>query len=299
MTAVRCREPGCNWTGSRKTDAAIDTPLVKPCPNGHTVVVGGPPPTKVETTPSGFRIEFWDSHNIESGAEQRRRYTVNGDRLQSVTTILGVLAKDALLGWVERLTLEGLNWRDVRDEAGERGHESHDLLLRALLSERTSLSDLPDEYRAWGQAAFRWLRARAPKVIQAECMVASVEHGYAGRFDLLAQLGRDRPRIDFKTSTNWAHKRDKNGEPTDEVLPPYPETALQLDLYEGAAVESGYPPADYGLVVRLGPDGRYDETPFELDPERGLRILNAYRARAEANKALVVGLPEPELAAAA
>src|SRR5580765_5240592 len=89
------------------------------------------PPTSTETLPDGTVIEFWDSVDSD-GNPQQRRYMVNEERFANVTTILNVLAKDALLNWVERLTLEGKRWRDVRDEAGQRRTDSHHLLLQLL-----------------------------------------------------------------------------------------------------------------------------------------------------------------------
>lgn len=296
MSAVRCTARGCGWTGQRKAaaDLPLDTPLDKGCPRcDGEVKVGGPAPTSVQVTPAGIEIAFWDSQNVESGLEQRRRYAIGGPPLDghrikvpSVSTILGVLAKEGLLHWVYRLTLEGRDYRAERDEAGERGAAAHDLVVRAMLGERTSLADLPDEYRGWGRAAYRWLRHRRPEVIAAEQMVASVEYRYAGRFDLLARCEYGLARIDFKTVNEL--KRDRAGKP----YPPYAENALQLDGYEGAARESGYEAADIGCVVRLGPDGQFHETFFELDPDRFLRIAGASRAVREAESALRAGARE-------
>lgn len=288
MPSVRCTK--CFWSGSRKTDAPDGTKLEKGCPNGHdAVVVGGPPPTSVETTPSGMEIAFWDSINIESGREQQRRYLVNGEKLPSVTTLTGILDKPALLDWAARLAREGQDWREVRDSAGDRGTNAHDVALDVVQGKLRRLSDLPTEHRPYAQAAMKWVAERRPEVVLAEKMVASTEHGYAGRFDLLARIDGHRIRLDYKTVTAWHFKR-KKGEPTEEKLPPYDENALQLDLYEGAALECGYEAADYGMVVRLGPDGEYEETPFALDPSRGLAILYAYRAKSEAALALRTGI---------
>lgn len=283
MAKVRCRTAGCYWTGNRKTDAPVGTVLEKPCPNGHEVVAGGPPPTAVDTTPTGIEIAFWDETNVETGQPQQRHYKVDGKRLPSVTTILGVLNKPALLDWAARFAREGLDWRDVRDEAGDRGHNTHELALDVVLGKRRSLSSLPAEHRAYGQAAMSWVLDRQPEVIEAERMIASVEHGYSGRTDLLALIGGHRVLADYKTVSRWHF----NG---DEKLPPYPENALQLDLYANAAAECGYEAPDLGLVVRLGPDGEYHESFFELDYERGLRIVGAYTARAEAAAALAKGV---------
>lgn len=275
---VRCL--ACFWTGSRKTGEPDGTPLPKPCPNGHDrVVVGGPPPTLVQHTPNGIEILFWDSINVESGERQQRRYRVNGERFKSVTTYLGTLAKDALLDWVEREVKAGRDWRQTRDEAAERGDHLHRLLLAAVLGEKVSLADLPDEYRIWGQAAMRWLRDRQPEVIEAERMVASLTHRYSGRFDLLAGIMDARVLVDFKTVTKWSY----DGE---ALRPPYAENLLQLDLYAGALIESGYDPVEHGVIVRLGPDGNFDETLVTLDPECPLGVIAAHHSRAAAERRL-------------
>jgi hypothetical protein len=242
------------------------------------------PPTSVEVLPNGTKIEFWDSVDAE-GNEQQRRYMVNGERFANVTTILNVLAKDALLDWAARLAREGKNWKQVRAEAGERGTISHHLLLRLLTGQGGSLADLASEHRPYGQAGFKFLRKRKPKVLECERMVASCEHGYAGRLDLFGEIDGAKTLVDFKTVTNWAFYKDE-GVATEEKYPPYEENLLQLDLYQGARIECGLEPAERGLIVRLGPDAEIQETFVDLDPERGIAILNAYRAKAEARKVL-------------
>ena len=237
-------------------------------------------PNVVEVTPSGIKIAFYDSIGLD-GEPQQRRYLIDGERLVNVTTILNTLSKgDALIHWAVNLEREGQDWRDVRDEAAHRGHGQHHLLLQSMLGERTSLSDLSEEYRPWGQAGFRWLRDREPKVIEAERMIANPEHGYAGRFDLLTEVDGERTLVDFKTISQW--KRDRKG----NLCPPYDENPLQLDLYSGALEASGYEPATRGLIVRLGPDGNYDETFADLDLSRGLGVLAAYQSKRLAGQAV-------------
>lgn len=295
MSACRCTS--CFWTGSRKHEEPDNTPLPRPCPccEEATVVAGGPPPTSTETTPSGFEIAFWDKVNIESGQEQQRRYKVNGERFTSVTTITGILDKsDFLIPWAVRLERAGEDWREVKELAGKRGDAAHEVALAVVTGEVRRLSDMEEAHRPYGQAAMLWVSSRRPKVIQAEYMVASVKHAYTGRSDLFALIDDYKVRVDYKSVEEW--KYDKAG----NLYDPYPENALQLDLYEGAAVESGFEAADYGMVVRLGPDGEYVETPFALNPERGLKILGAYRARSEAKKALAADFaPPPQLQVAA
>jgi hypothetical protein len=239
------------------------------------------PPTSVEVLPNGTKIEFWDSVDAD-GNDQQRRYMVNGERFANVTTILNVLAKDALLDWAARLAREGKNWKQVRAEAGERGTDVHHLLLQLLSGAGATLADLPDGHRRYGQAGFKWKRSRRPKVDLTEQMVACCEHRYAGRLDLLGEVDEARTLVDFKSLTRWAYEDEGAG----LLYPPYAENLLQLDLYQGALIECEIPPAERGLIVRLGPDGEFCETFVDLDPERGVKILNAYRAKAEAGKVL-------------
>lgn len=238
------------------------------------------PPNSTTVTPSGIEIEFYDSTGVD-GEKQQRRYLCNGERYVNVTTVLGVLDKsDALIPWALGLHEQGLDWREVRNEAGNRGTSTHDVVIRALLRERVSLDDLEAEHRPYGQAGYRWKRARDPKVLGAELLVAAPSHQLAGRLDLLCEIEGALVLADLKTLTKWA--RTKKG----ELYPPYPENLLQLDLYTQCLIESGYEAPERGLIVRLGPDGEYDETWVDPLPERGLRVLDAYRARAAANTAL-------------
>jgi len=242
-------------------------------------------PNCVEVTPSGIEIAYFDSVGVD-GEPQQRRYLVNGEKFVNVSTILGTLSKgDALLHWAVNLTRDGQDWQEVRDEAAKRGTGAHSLLLSVLTKGRLALADLPEDHRAFGQAAFRWVRARDPKVDLIECMVACPEHGYAGRLDLIAQIDGIRTLTDWKSVTKWSYKKSK-GEATDQKLPPYDENLLQLDLYQGALEASGYEPAERGLIVRLGPDGEYDETFLDLDPARGLAVLGAYQAKRGAGQAM-------------
>ena len=49
----------------------------------------------------------------------------DGTRVPSATTYLGVLAKPALIHWAWELGVQGLDYRKVRDQAGETGTLGH------------------------------------------------------------------------------------------------------------------------------------------------------------------------------
>jgi len=291
---VRCLT--CGWDGERKSDLPLNVPHPKRCSRCDGEVLTGPwLPDSSETTPSGYRIEFWDEVRAEfPEARQRRRYLVNDKKLQSVTHFTGLLDKPGVKFWVADLVRQGLDWQEELKRAARRGTVSHKVVLDLLTGTRRSLSSVEDEHRPYAQAVSAWILERQPKVIEAERMVASLEHGYSGRFDLHAELRgwTNAPRIDFKSKERWPIDRQ-----TGKRRPPYETEVMQLDLYEIAAVESGYPAADFGLIVRLGPDGTYDETPFLLSPTRPLSLLDVDASVADAKMALRVGLDREPIAA--
>lgn len=257
------------------------------------------PPNHTETTPSGIEIAFWDKIGLD-GKAQQRRYAVNGEKLVSVSTIAGVYDKFALTPAAVKLTEKGvielaqngvslaaqtqeslralmvehgLHYDSIWQLARDRGDVAHGMLLGLVRGGKVPrLSQYPPDIRPWISAGLKWFMQASPEILDAERMVASVEHGYAGRFDLLCRLRDGRTaRIDYKTVTEWKHR---NG----VLLPPYDENLIAPEGYEIAAVESGYPASDVRIVVRLGPDGNYDVCESWADEQHFLDALASYRS---------------------
>lgn len=291
---VRCIH--CGWSGERKSELPPNAPHPKPCHDcGGPVLTGPWLPNSAETTPSGERIEFYDEFRAEMPTvPQKRRYLVNSYKLPSVTHFTGLLDKPGVKFWVADLVRQGLDWQEELKRAARRGTVSHKVVLDLLTGTRRSLSSVDDEHRPYAQAVSAWILERQPKVIEAERMVASPSYGYSGRFDLHAELRgySGSARIDFKSKEKWPVDRQSG-----KRRPPYETEVMQLDLYEIAAVESGYPAADFGLIVRLGPDGTYDETPFLLSHTRPLSLLDVDASVADAKRALRTGLDREPIAA--
>lgn len=274
------------------------------------------PPNIIEFTPSGIEVAFWHSIGVDEKPQQRRYRVsanpevpaVDGEKFPSVSTIAGVFDKPALLpagvklqetGVIElakrgynlaamdQRTLrdamldEGLHYDSIWGVARDRGDVAHEMLLKLVRDgEVPDLSDYPEDIRPWIAAGLRWVLDAVPKIMHAEYLVASLEHGFAGRGDLIAELRDGRiAGVDYKTVTEWKVKRNRDGSPTDLLLPPYDESIIASDGYELAAPESGYPATDVRIIVRLGPDGEYDAYEFEPRPEPFLAALDAYRER--------------------
>lgn len=276
------------------------------------------PPNRTVTLPNGLQVDFWDSIGVD-GKPQRRRYKIGDDKLDAISTVSGIYEKWGLVPAAEKLTAEGvvvlaksglnlaemtgaellaalrqwkLNYDSVWEKARDRGDVAHDHLLHLLRDGKVAkLSDFADDLRPWIAAGMKWVLKAKPQIVDAETIVASLEHKVAGRYDLLARMRDGRmARIDFKTVTEWKTKRNSKGENTGQVLPPYDENVIQLAGYELCAVECGYQPSDVRMVVRLGPDGDYDVTESHCGPEPFLCALRAHRSRKDIWKA-----PEPQV----
>lgn len=254
-------------------------------------------PNKTEVLPSGIEVDFFDSVGVD-GEPQRRRYQIDGRRCASVSTIAGYIDPDAtgLLYWASGLTCEGiaqlaaqnndlswlgsrqsiegalrdaeLTWTDIRDQAATRGTNVHELVFAALAERHKmpDLANLSDEERGYGTAALRWWNDRQPRPILTEQMTASVEHKFAGRFDLLCEIEGERVLVDAKT----------RAKPKARV-----SDHTQLAGYEIANIESGHGESDRQLVLILGPDGDYAEVEGQADADDFLAALSVYWAKAE------------------
>lgn len=271
------------------------------------------------TTPSGIRIMFEDGETIypDTGKKRKRAYFVNGEKPKrgSVTGILDMLDKPGLKWWSEglavegcielardgglpldkeaalgRLTQKGLRHFQIAERKADRGKLSHgDLVSFALGEAPRPLTDYSPEDQGFLRGLAGALADLRPEIVQSEFMVASPEHGYAGRPDLQAVLtaktlpdGTLTPPglglLDLKTVDKFPRSKPSKTYPLGNLKTPYPENLHQLGLYEVASVESGYEATAYRAVIRVDANGEWDFTVSWLEPEVSLALLPAYDA---------------------
>ncbi len=260
------------------------------------------------TTPNGLVICFEDGEiHPETGKRKRRKYEVAVHEeagfavLPSVTTILGILDKPGLRFAAEKLAIAGavelasegalplsfdrayealkeremLHWQQWAKKA-DRGTVTHEELVRlATGAELADLDTYPPEQRGFLRGAADWYAEWRPEAIEQEVMVASVEHGFAGRHDFFGVLhggAKGRTLLDLKTQEELPRFKDGR------VKPPYREHLLQLALYEVARCESGYESSDLQAVVRIDSTGAHDTHVFVADPDQALAVVGAYKA---------------------
>ena len=195
--------------------------------------------------------------NLRSG----RFYQVEGfdEIFPSVTTVLDVIAKPALIPWArdaalgsvrEALTerIGGMAWltpewvdevieegrrrpEKVKTEAGDFGTQAHILIDAVLKGEKPQI---PPEMDPLMASFDGWRRAAGFHVRATEHMVYSAKYKYAGTLDALAYRGDRMVALDWKTSKGL-----------------YPEYALQVAAYAKALEEMSGEVVHEAWVVRL------------------------------------------------
>ena len=202
-----------------------------------------------------------------------RFYEVNGQRLPSVTSILSVLSKPALIAWSAKVEREmviaesfeqhnflmtentevgSTKWalmlqerlgkerahRKVLRQAGEIGSQAHAMIewtLRNMMCEKQGPSPSIGEKATW--AFIQWLKWKDSvklKPLLIEKTVVSHVFGYAGTMDLLAEVNGELAVVDWKTGKAI-----------------YPEAFLQNAAYRMATLEMNLGKPVKGLIVRL------------------------------------------------
>jgi hypothetical protein len=231
-------------------------------------------------------------------------YTLDGQKLAGVTTILGDgLAKPALVGWGINTTAgyAADHWDELaelsvskrieslkkapyadRDAAAKRGTEVHKLGEKLARGEEVTV---PDELAGHVDSYLRFLDEFNPKPVMLETACVNVSQWpYAGTFDAIFDIpGYGRRLVDIKTARSGV----------------FPDNALQLAAYRNAThfagPEDGWelhpmPPVDGCDVIHVRGDG-FDLVPVETGPAvfRTFRYVQQLHAWANDQSKTVVG----------
>jgi len=198
--------------------------------------------------------------------------TVGSDRTWATTeSVVGLLTEN-------KLTVN-----HVKDKAADRGVNVHSALEGWAVDQ--SFRANPDLYEEHERGYIVGLNKFLDDLleaegVQAEVMVGSLNHGFAGRYDLRLFLSSPHELV----TKTYPKRNDKR-----EVVPAgmylldlktskgvYSSHALQLAAYELASVECGYGETDYRVVIHVTEDGRYEFVRTHAEPEDFLSVLAAY-----------------------
>lgn len=218
-------------------------------------------------------------------------YLIDGVKVPGVTTVLRKgIPKPALPYWSARAVaehvadmdtdrllavkdmtrdaivrlLKGVPW-EQRDAAAQKGKEVHALAEQLIAHEEV---DVPEELAGHVASAVKFMDEWKPAPLLTEKVVGSYRWGYAGTFDLVAEMRGQRWLLDYKTSGSGI----------------WPETAVQLagyryaDCYLSELGGLEIPMSEVGIercaAVWVRADG-YDVVPVVAEKEQFNFFLHA------------------------
>ena len=196
-----------------------------------------------------------------------------GERLPSVTTVLGILAKPALIDWAYNFGVNGIDYRKARDAAGDIGTLVHYLILCDLKGEKPDLSGYSTEGidRAETCLIKYWDWQKAHKLIPMLCETPMVDsdNKFGGTPDWYGEIDGVPTLVDFKSGKGI-----------------YDEFMYQLGAYVLLLVANGKLAPKEARILRIGRDDAegYEEkviTEFGRYQQIFLSCLNIYNLRKE------------------
>ena len=189
-----------------------------------------------------------------------------------VTTILGVMAKPALMYWANKIGLEGISvskYVDILADAGTLAHSMIECYLKEIDVETDEYSkDNIDMAENAFLKYLEWEKDHKYKLILSEGKLVSDKYNFGGTIDSYFDTGEKKILIDFKTGKAI-----------------YNEMETQVVAYKMLLEEQGYN-VDECYILRIG---RTEEEGFEykkinnieLHKERFLCCSELYKLNKE------------------
>jgi len=162
------------------------------------------------------------------GTKAHQRYRLaDGTIVPGVTTISGILNKPALVGWANRLGLQGIDSTKFRDQAAVIGTCAHYLIECHWRGEKPDLSEYsPDQVTRAENAAlsyFEWEKGHEVEPILIEQQMVSEAWRFGGTCDFYGLIDGEPTLVDLKTGSGI-----------------YPEHFYQVAAYRWLLAEAGH-----------------------------------------------------------
>ena len=173
--------------------------------------------------------------------------TQDGLRVPSTTTVLSILSKPALINWAWEQGKLGLDYKAVRDQAGDIGTLAHYLILCEIQGIEPDTSEYSkqniDKAETCMIKFLDWQKQNPFKAMFVETPLVSETYKYGGTIDCFAQRGEELILIDFKTGKAI-----------------YSDQFIQLASYKNLLQEAGHK-FDKTMILRIG---KNEEEGFEV-----------------------------------
>jgi len=125
--------------------------------------------------------------------------------LPGVTTIIGILAKPALIHWSWKLGIQGIDYRKFRDEKADAGTLGHLFIMNHLRKRKTDTSEYSKKVINMAENSFlsflEWEKEHKLEPILIEAPLVDEEWGYGGTPDYFGFVNGNPELIDFKTGS--------------------------------------------------------------------------------------------------
>lgn len=129
----------------------------------------------------------------------------DGKRVPGVTTVLGQLAKPALIPWAYKRGKDGLELYESRDKAANIGTLVHERIMAYYKGYEIDNSNIaPDVWTLSDNCMdsfYEWAKPRKVKPELIEEPSVSEEYQYGGTFDIYGEMDGDPTLLDFKTGS--------------------------------------------------------------------------------------------------
>jgi hypothetical protein len=178
-----------------------------------------------------------------------RYYLADGTYVPGVTTVLNLLNKPALVGWANRMGLQGIDTNKYVDSKAEVGTCAHYMIECELKKEKPDLSEYsPATVDAAENSYLKfidWMSNKEFKLLGSEKQLVSEKYRYGGTVDVYCSLMGEKTLLDIKTSGSGI----------------WPEMRHQVAAYRQLLLEEGND-VDQVMIIRVGRD---DSEGFETE----------------------------------
>lgn len=171
--------------------------------------------------------------------------TADGTRVSGVTTILGVLAKPALIAWANKMGLQGIDTQKYVERAADAGTAAHEMIechLKGLEFDKNQYApDLLDLAENGFIKYLDWESGHKVERVESELCLVSERYRYGGTIDMYCLLDGVPTLVDFKTNATGV----------------FDEMRHQVVAYKQLLEEHGKP-VDNIIIIRLGKSDKMD-----------------------------------------